>query len=141
MRTLLFFLLMIVSSCEKESDFQIVDGDVYIYEYSRKNYGQAIVGFIITNDSFVVQDISFKIYFSDDKLKKVLKYNENKRLRSYVKKEDGNIEIEGLLVLCCSSENFKKEKRDSDEFYKILSDDFLNIENKERLRILYELSK
>lgn len=100
---------MIVSSCEKESDFQITDGNVYIYEYPRKNYGQAIMGFIITNDSLVVQDISFKIYFSDDKLKKV-KYGENKRflLRGYERKDDGNIEIESLIVECCSSKNLHK---------------------------------
>ena len=60
----------------------------------------------------------------------------------YIKKEDGNIFVEGLRLLCYSSINFeKRNKLIPDDIYKMISPDFIDITNKERIKVLENLSK
>ncbi len=79
MKTIIIFLLMLIS-CDKTagqlSQMVITDGDVYMYEYAMKKPNQLHVGFIIINNDLIVQNISFTVNFSKDKIKNVFR-NDN----------------------------------------------------------------
>ncbi|HOU97504.1 MAG TPA: hypothetical protein PLP65_01530 [Bacteroidales bacterium] len=141
MKTLILILFMTVSYCSKVNNVQVVEGETYIYEYAIKKPGQAYVGFIILKDSLIVQDICFTINFSDGKIKDVTKAEGIKsNTCKYSKKENGNIYVGSLL--CYTSENFtSRRKLIPDDIYKMISPDFLNMTNKERLKMLDSLVK
>jgi hypothetical protein len=143
MKTLILILFMMAPCCNKDNNSCIKDGETYIYEYSIKVPGQANVGFVITDDTSVIQNIDFKIYFSKGKVEKVLKYDGLKGGKyHYSQKENGNIFIEELNKLCYTSEDFiSRNKLVSDDIYKLISSDFLNMTNKERLKMLDSLVK
>jgi len=136
MKTLILILFMAGSYCNKDNNIQVVEGKTYIYEYAIKKPGQAYVGFITLDNSLIVQDICFTINFSDGKIKDVTKAERIKsNTRKYSKKENGNIYIGSLL--CYTSENFTcRNKLISDDIYKMISSDFLNVSNKDRLKML-----
>lgn len=146
MKTLIFILLFMLTS-HNETDAQlpqpsIIDGDVYVYEYAMKKPNQAHIEFIIIDSDLIVQDISFTVIFSKGKIKNVFRRNNViTNILQYSKKEDGNIWIERNAFLCYNSENFiSREKRISDNIYKMISSSFFEMTNKERLKILNELS-
>jgi len=141
MKTLILILFMMTPCCNKDNNFSIKDGDTYIYEYAIKKPGQAYVGFIVLSDSLIVQDICFTINFSDGKIKNVTKAEGIKsNTRKYSKKENGNVYVGSLL--CYTSESFiSRRKLITDDIYKMISPDFLNITNKERLKMLDSLVK
>ena len=145
MKTLIFILLFMLTSCNK-ADSQspqtpIIDGNVYIYEYAMKKPNQAHIGFIIIDNDLIVQDIYFTVNFSKGQVKNVFRRdNAITNTIQYSKREDGNILIERNKFLCYDSENFiSREKRISDNIYKMISHSFLEMTNKERLKILNEL--
>lgn len=146
MKALNFILLSMVTYCinvgGKSPQTPIVEGNVYIYEYAIKKPNQAHIGFIIINNDLIVQDICFTANFSKGKLKNVFRMDVAiTNTRQYSKKEDGTILIEKNGFLCYDSESFiNRKKRISDNIYKMISPSFLEMTNKERLKILDELS-
>lgn len=141
MKTLILILFMTVSYCSKNNNVHVVEGETYIYEYAVKKPGQAYIGFIVLKDSLIVQDICFTINFSEGKIKDVTKAERIKsNTRKYSKKENGNIYVGSLL--CYSSEGFiNRRKLIPDDIYKMISPDFLNMTNRERLKMLDSLVK
>ncbi|MBX7152054.1 hypothetical protein K1X84_10465 [bacterium] len=115
------------------------DKELYIFEYPGKISGQTIIGFIETFDSIAIQ-ISFKISFSENMIRSI-KVELNKSHYKYSRTEDRNIYVIGLHLNGFRSEDFSKRKLNSDSFYKLLSIDFLDINNNERFRILQKKSK
>lgn len=112
---------------------QIIDGDVYIYEFAIKRPGRANLGFIIV-DSNSYQDISFDVYFSKGKINKV------NRTISPVYSENNVADKLGNFYY--SSDDFIKKRRlIPDNIYKMIDSSFLEMTNKERLKILNKLSK
>jgi len=146
MKTLIIILLFMLTSCSKVDGqsprMKIIDGEIYIYEYAMKKPNQAHIGFIIIDNDLIVQDIYFTVNFSKGQVKNVLrKDNTITNIIQYSKSEDGNILIERNKILCYNSENFiSREKRISDNIYKMISSSLLEMTNKERLKILNELS-
>jgi hypothetical protein len=143
MKILIIILFMSTPCCKKNDNISINDGGIYIYEYSIKKPGQANVGFIITNDTSVVQKIDFKIYFSKGEVEKVLKDDNIKGNKyHYSQKENGNIFIEELNKICYSCENFiSRNKLISDDIYEMISQNFLTMTNQERFKVLDSLVK
>lgn len=121
----------------------IVDGDVYIYEYALKKPDQAHIGFIIINNDLIVQDIYFTVNFSKEQVKNVCRRDKAiTNTVQYSKREDGNILIDRNKFLCYDSENFiSRQKLISDNIYKMIYPSFLKMTNKERLKMLNDLSK
>ena len=146
MKTLIFILLFMLTSCNKghsqSPQEQIIDGDVYIYEYAIKKPNQAHIGFIIIDNDLIVQDICFTVNFSKGQVKNVFRRdNEITNTVQYSKREDGNILTERNAFLCYNSENFiRGERQIPDYIYKMISSSFLEMTNKERLNMLNELS-
>ena len=148
MKILIFILLFMLTSCNmangQSPQTEIIDGDVYIYEYAIKKPNQAHIGFIIINNDndLVVQDIYFTVNFSKGQVKNVFRRdNAITNTVQYSKREDDNILIDKNMFLYYDSENFiNREKRISDNIYKMISLSFLEMTNKERLKILNELS-
>lgn len=133
---------MLCNACEGESQSQSYstgDKSLYIFEYFPKIYGQAIICFIETQDTFALQT-SFKVYYTKDRIIKVIK-TVDCSIYKYQKKTDGNVYVYGLKEECYSSGNFKEKKVYSDDFYKLLSSNFLDIDNTERKSILNKLSQ
>ena len=146
MKILIFILSFMLISCNKagSQSFQtpIIDGNVYIYDYAMKKHNQAHIGFIIIDNDLIVQDIYFTVNFSKGKVKNVLRRNNTiTNTLQYSKRENGNILIEKNKLLCYNSENFVgRGRRIPDNIYKMTSPFFLKMTNKERLKILNELS-
>jgi hypothetical protein len=145
MKALIFILLSMLTCCStidcQLAQLPIVDGDVYIYEYAMKKPNQAHIGFIIIHNDLIVQDICFTVNFSKDNVKNVFRRDNAITNTLQYSKEDGNILIEKNGLLCYDSENFiNRKKRISDDVYKKISFSFFEITNKERLKILNELS-
>jgi hypothetical protein len=114
------------------SQTPIIDGYVYIYEFAIKRPGRANLGFIIVESSSY-QDISFDIHYSKGKINKV-----NKIVRTVY--SDDNI-AEKLGSFYYDSDDFVKKRRlIPDNIYKMISPSFFEMTNKERLKILNELS-
>lgn len=120
----------------------IINGDVYIYEYAMKKPNQAHIGFIIINYDLIVQDIYFTVNFSKEQVKNISRRdNAITNTVQYSKREDGNILIDRNKFLCYDSENFvSRQKLISDNIYKMIHPSFFEMTNKERLKILNELS-
>lgn len=137
MKTLIFILLFMLTSYNKAngqlSQTPIIDGDIYIYEFAIKIPGRANLGFIIVDrDSY--QDISFDVYFSKGKISKV-----NRTISPVY--SDNNV-ADKLGNLYYSSDDFIKKRRlIPDNIYKMICSSFLEMTNKERLKILNKLSK
>lgn len=142
MKTLFLILFMIISCSNDNNHFPVTDEGIYIYEYSIKKPGEAYVGFITINDSLIVHDVCFTINFSNGRIKNVTKEERIKtKGHDYYIKEDGNIFIEGFGLLSYSSENFNtRNKLIPDNIYKMISPDFFNMTNKERLNLLCNLA-
>jgi len=120
----------------------IKEGNLFIYEYSAKIFGQAVIGFVVANDSNVVQDLGYKIYYDTQKIKKINRITKpEKLLYKYTKKSDGNIYIEKLKRMCYNDKNFNNNKRYSEQLYKLISTSFDNLTNKERFYIIEKLFK
>ena len=137
MKLLIFILSFILNPCNKAdgqlSQTPITDGDIYIYEFAIKRPGRANLGFIIV-DSNSYQDISFDVYFSKGKINKV------NRTISPVYSDDNIADRLGNFYY--SSDDFvKKYRLIPDNIYKMISPSFLEMTNKERLKILNKLSK
>jgi len=117
--------------------------EVYFYEYAIKSPGQAYIGFVITDSTSIIQNIRIKVLFSKWKIIKITMNSEPIGYsRTFTKQIDGNIFIEAIQLLCYNDENFNKRKRlIEDEFYTMISEKFLLLSNKERLKLLHELSK
>ncbi len=131
---------MLISACKSEGQvFTTGDKNIYIFEYPGKIYGQTIIGFFQTNDTFAEQ-IFFKITFTNEKIITVKKEIDNTKYK-YLKKQDGNLYIDGLNLICFEEKIFKNKMINTINFYNLLSKDFLDISNKDRLNILEQLSK
>ncbi len=131
---------MLFNSYKSESQsYSTDDKNLYIFEYYPKIYGQAILCFLETQDANALQ-ISFKIYYTKDKICKVIKTIGSSEYK-YQKKEDGNVYVYGLKMNCYSSKDFKDKRINNDNFYKLLSSNFLDINNKDRLAILNKFLK
>lgn len=139
MNTIIICLLMIFSSCEKETDIRVVQGESFIYEYPGKIFGQTIIGFLIVQDSLIVQDVGFKVFFTENKIKEVKKTISNIS-QTYEIKDDTGIYVRGLNRTAYISEEFMQKKINSDSLYMMLDKDFLAKSNGERLKVLLELS-
>ncbi len=146
MKTLIFILLFMLTSCNKghsqSPQKQTIDGDVYIYEYAIKKPNQAHIGFIIIDNDLIVQDICFTVNFSKGQVKNVFRRdNAITNTVQYSKRKDGNILIKKNKFLYYNSELFiSREKRIPDNMYKMISSSFFEMTNKERLKTLNKLS-
>lgn len=130
---LLFILIFNKKVSAQSSQIQMLDQEMYIYEFAIKKIGRANIGFLIIENN-LCWDISFDVHFSKDKIKKVDKF-----VRIYY--YDNNIakKIGGFYH---SNNDFVKKRRlIPDNIYKIISPFFLEITNKERLEILDGFSK
>lgn len=131
---------MLWNTCESQSQSSTTaDKGLYIFEYYSKIYGQATLCFLETQDTLALQT-SFKVYYTKDKISRVTKTVDSSKYK-YQKKEDGNVYVYGLKTICYSSKNFKEKKVYSDRFYKLLSVNFFDLDNKERLEILNRLAQ
>lgn len=132
-------MIMLCETCENQS-YSTGDRGLYIFEYSSKIYGQSVLCFLETQDT-LAQITSFTVYYTKDRISRVTKTVDRSRYK-YQKKEDGNVYVDGLKVMCCDSGNFNEKKKvNSADFYKLLSANFLEKDNKERLEILNKLSQ
>lgn len=142
MKLLMLSILMLFNACESPSHSQSYstgDRGLYIFEYYPKIKGQSILCFLETQDTLAIQT-SFKIYFTKDKISKVIKNISNSKYR-FQKREDGNVYVPELKKICYGSKDFKENKISEDHFYKLLSVNFLDLDNKGRLEILNKLSE
>ena len=107
-----------------------------------KKPNQAHIRFIIINNDLIVQDIYFTVNFSKEQVKNISRRdNAITNTVQYLKREDGNILIDRNKFLCYDSENFvSRQKLISDNIYKMIHPSFFEMTNKERLKILNELS-
>ena len=131
-------MLCNIRECESQN-YSAGDRGLYIFEYYPKIYGQVIICFLETQDTSAFQT-SFKVYYTKDKISRVIR-TVNRSKYKYQKKEDGNVYVHALKMICYSSEKFKDKKLIVDDFYKLLSANFLDIDNKERIEILNKLSQ
>jgi hypothetical protein len=147
MKVLILILLFMLTCCDRADgqlfQLSIVDGDVYIYEYAMKKPNQAHIGFVVISNDLIVKDICFTVNLSNGKIKNIFRREQViVNILQYSKREDGNILIERNELLCYDSENFiNRKKRISDSIYKMISISFLDMTNRERLKILNELSR
>jgi len=133
MKVLFFTLLYMLNSCEQTNCQEaVIDGNIYIYEFAIKKPGRANLGFVIV-DSNLYQKVSFDIHFSKDQITKVT--------RTISPSHSDNKITKRLGSFYYSSEDFVNKRRlIPDNVYKMISIAFLEMTNKERLKILNELS-
>ncbi|NDV80001.1 hypothetical protein [Dysgonomonas sp. 511] len=112
--------------------------EIFIYDYAMKKPGQASLGFIVVNDDNV-QDISFVIYFSKNKIDKVIKKSVS-IIKTYSKDKDGNILIGDSRKSGYTGKTFSKRNRlIPDYVYRFISPDFFEIDNVNRLDMMMSL--
>jgi len=130
-------LLVTCESCGQS--FSSDDSNIYIFEYPGKIFGQTIIGFFVTHETFA-KKVSYKINYSKGKITSIKKNLDNNNYK-YLKKDDGNIYIEGLKLFCYESVNFKVKRLNPDTFYKFLSVRFLDMNNKDRQIVMEKFVK
>ena len=138
MKTLFVSILLSLFFNQKENA-NIYQENIYIYEYSSKIHGQAIIGFVFTDNSLMVDNISFRVFLHKNKIQRI-EMCENKCSYRYNQNRDGNIYVGKINKVCYNSHNFSNKKLYGDVFYSIFSDHFLKMNNENRYRTLVELS-
>ena len=133
-----FILFMILLNfCLNGGETNIKD-NIYIFEYSPKIYGNMIIGFTSIDSSSKVIITTYKLYFEDYEIKSI-----KKSLKIYngeiSKKENGDIILENENLKCFNSSNFLSNKKYSEDLYKMIDMNFLNLTNSKRYEILEKL--
>lgn len=117
------------------SNNKIENEHIFVYETSTKIYGRAYLYFVYINNNKIDSITSYNINYSKEKINKIIKGKAvESNFVNYTKLDNGNIKIEGIIDVAYNSSNFNNEKRA--KYYSLICKDFLNLSNKEKIRIL-----
>ncbi|MEO9964359.1 MAG: hypothetical protein ABJF11_01140 [Reichenbachiella sp.] len=111
---------------------------VFIYEYSTKIYGQAIIGFLIVDSMSNMTQTVFKLSCKGKKTVKIKKSSKS-YTGVYERNQDEDFFLMNDKIWCYASENFRSNKKYSDLIYEAIDDDFMKVENSKRLMLLEDL--
>ena len=138
----LSFLVLTPFKSNPLPEIRRIDSMIYLYEYSMKKPSQIDIGFIVIEDGEIVQNTSFKIRFTRNKLKSVVKTNcASNDTQSYSIIDKGIIRLDATGMTCYSSGHFEeREQQIPSKFYYMISPLFLDVTNIERLHYLNHLS-
>lgn len=137
----IFSLLSLVFSLNINDGTQAVNSNIYVYDISSKILGHSTICFALVNDSVVDKKIVYDVYFSaQNKIRRISKTEELINV-SYTVDVDNNIRIKNSIYSAYTSENFSvvENRFNSNEFYKMLDKNFINMTNKQRLECIERL--
>lgn len=130
------------TDCSMEANARINSYDsIFIYDVSPKVYGRNVICFLITDETLVKKKICYKVYFSDSKGILRISKSEEYPNKKYTLNEKGNISLDGSSTIGYTDKGFVAFKFQSDKFYQMISPNFLDMNNKDRIKVLEEISK
>lgn len=146
-------------SCVKAPEIKNVDypgfanyesENLYIRENVKKKPGETSIGFVLTNDSLAIQSIRFDVYHTYGLTKKIITTRKIKKVTKsvrydstpFVLNEEG-ISFDGYdyPFLYLRARAFKHNIQFGNEFYMMLDDDFLRLNNTDKLKVMEDLTK
>lgn len=137
----IFSLLSLVFSLNINDGTQAVNSNIYVYDISSKILGHSTICFALVNDSVVDKKIVYDVYYSaKNKIRRISK-NEEIINTNYTTDANNNIRIGNSIYTAYTSKNFShpENRFNSNRFYVMLSRDFLNMTNNQRLEYIEEL--
>lgn len=134
--------LLILFICCARMAYAAQNEEVYIKEYASKKGDVAPITFLLTKDSLIISEVSFKVYYSNNAITQITRTDNNKHL-VYTRLKDGNIADEHdhrFPVLGYTSAWLARHNAFSN-VYPMLHANYLQLTNAEKLRILEALAE
>jgi hypothetical protein len=140
MKTFIFAVIILLLSLNSNAQ-NLPNETIFIKEYSPKISGEFIFIFIKITDKNPIP-IHFTVYFKNKKIYSCKMTSPNYKIK-FTKQNDGNIFVESINKgIYFSNDNFKIEKKAyTNDIYKLIAPNFLDITNQERYELLEDLSE